>query len=157
MNDINKILLIFLSLIIGFSFGRFLLPYTYTDHMEHMEHHDMEHSNQERELFIDTKNEIIGRNITDEKYKCCLENPCTYCIEKSPGHGEEDACLCLEDVVNGKHPCGECIGEILEGHGNRFLAKYFAKAISEEVGEEYKDTLKEIIRDKYGISLEEQV
>ena len=155
MKDINKVLIILFALLIGFSFGRFLIPHSETKHMEH--HEVMHNDSEDRESMISMKNEIIGKNITDEKYKCCLENPCTYCIEKTPGHGEGDTCLCLEDVVNGEHPCGECIGEILEGHGNRFLAKYFAEAISEEVGEEHKDTLKQIMFEKYGIAIEEQV
>jgi hypothetical protein len=95
--------------------------------------------------------------INQEDYACCLDKPCTYCIEKTPGHGEGPTCRCLDDVVEGRNPCGECIGEILEGHGNRFLAKYFASAIAEEVGEDYTDTLKEIISDKYDISVEEQI
>lgn len=160
MKDINKVLFILFALLIGFSFGRFLIPYTTAEHMEHMEHMqgDMgHHEDGDRESLISMKNEIIGRNITDEKYKCCLENPCTYCIEKTPGHGEGETCLCLEDVVNGMHPCGECIGEILEGHGNRFLAKYFAAAIAEEVGEQHLNTIKQIISEKYNISIEDQV
>jgi len=58
--------------------------------------------------------------------------------------------------VEGVHPCGECIGEILEGHGNPNLAKYFANAIAEKVGEEHIQTLKEIIEKKYGAPLDEQ-
>lgn len=84
-------------------------------------------------------------------YQCCLEKPCVYCLAK---HGE---CECLEDVLAGKHPCGECIGEILEGHGNEFLAKYFATAIAEKVGEQHTYALKMMISDMYGISVEEQV
>lgn len=114
--------------------------------------HDME---KEREDFILLKNKIIGEQIPQGNYKCCLEKPCTYCIEKTPGHGEGAICNCLEDVMNGKHPCGECIGEILEGHGNVFLAEYFAKAIAEETGE--LDAIKKIISEKYEISIEEQL
>ena len=88
-------------------------------------------------------------------YKCCLEKPCTYCIEKTPGHGDGAACSCLEDIVNGQHPCGECIGEILEGHGNKYLAEYFAKAIAQETGN--YDAIREIISEKYDISIEKQV
>jgi hypothetical protein len=158
MKDRNKVLSILFALLIGFSFGRFIIPQPSDEHLDLLEHHETAHHDSvDRESMISMKNEIIGKNITDEKYKCCLEIPCTYCIEKTPGHGEGDSCLCLEDIVNGKHPCGECIGEILEGHGNRFLAKYFAKAIAEEVGVEYEDTLKQIMFDKYGIAIEEQV
>ena len=110
-----------------------------------------------RDKFISLKQDIQGNLLPQGNYQCCLEKPCTYCIEKSPGHGKGATCSCLEDIVNGVHPCGECIGEILEGHGNKFLAKYFAKAIAEEVGEQYSDSLKEIISEKYGISVGEQL
>ncbi len=88
-------------------------------------------------------------------YACCLEKPCTYCIEKSPKHGEGATCTCLEDIMNGVHPCGECIGEILEGHGNLFIAKYFATAIAEETGEE--EAIQRIIKEKYGVPVGEQI
>ncbi len=121
------------------------------------QHHMHEGMMDDREAFIEMKDHMIGEMIADEKYKCCLEKPCVYCIEKTPGHGEGATCSCLEDVVNGVHPCGECIGEILEGHGNRFLAKYFASAIAEEVGEEHLETLKEIVSSKYDISIDGQI
>lgn len=110
-----------------------------------------------RDNYISQKNDIIGELIAQGEYVCCLEKPCAYCIEKTPGHGEGAACHCLEDVVNGVHPCGECIGEIMEGHGNKYLAEYFAVAIAEEVGQQYLDTLKQIISEKYDISIEEQL
>lgn len=59
--------------------------------------------------------------------------------------------------MNGVHPCGECIGEILEGHGNPYLAEYFARAIAEKVGEQHIGTLREIISEKYGIAVEDQL
>lgn len=111
---------------------------------------------EKRMEFIGEKEEIIGELIVQGDYACCLKKPCTYCIEKTPGHGEGAICSCLEDVASGVHPCGECIGEILEGHGNRFLAPYFATAIAEEVGMEHLPTLKTIISEKYDISIEEQ-
>jgi len=83
-------------------------------------------------------------------YACCIQNPCTYCLEKTPKHGEGASCHCLDDIMNGRHPCGECIGEILEGHGNKFLSEYFARAIAEEVGEEHLPELEKIIQEKYG-------
>jgi hypothetical protein len=49
------------------------------------------------------------------------------------------------------------MGEILEGHGNRFIAKYFATAIAEEVGTQHLDTIKQIISEKYDVSVEEQI
>jgi hypothetical protein len=110
----------------------------------------------DREKFISLKNDIQGDLLQNGHYRCCLEKPCTYCIEKSPGHGEGAICNCLEDLTNGVHPCGECIGEILEGHGNPYLSKYFANAIAEKVGEEHLDTLQEIVEDKYGTPIEEQ-
>ncbi len=109
-----------------------------------------------RTNFISLRDNIQGGMRSQHKYRCCLETPCTYCIEKTPGHGEDAACDCLNDIVNGKHPCGECIGEILEGHGNKYLSEYFAKAIAEEVGEQHIDTLKQIIFEKYGMPVEDQ-
>ena len=76
---------------------------------------------EKREEFVQEKNTIISELITQGNYTCCLDKPCTYCIEKTPGHGEGATCNCLADVVEGRHPCGECIGEILEGHGNKYL------------------------------------
>ena len=117
-------------------------------------HGDMEH---QRVHYLSHKTSMISKMIMEGDYACCLEKPCTYCIEKTPGHGEGATCDCLSDVVNGNHPCGECIGEILEGHGNPFLAKFFARSIAEEVGEKYYTALTGIISDKYDISIEEQL
>jgi hypothetical protein len=111
---------------------------------------------EKRDRFITLKEDIQDEMKNNHQYRCCLEKPCTYCIEKTPGHGEGAVCDCLSDVVNGVHPCGECIGEILEGHGNSYLAEYFAAAIAEKVGEEHIRTLKQIISEKYEISAEEQ-
>tara|TARA_Y100000031_G_C8179037_1_gene365518 strand:+ start:326 stop:778 length:453 start_codon:yes stop_codon:yes gene_type:complete len=110
-----------------------------------------------RTAFISLKDSIQKENLQDHKYRRCLEKPCTYCIEKTPKHGEGAACDCLSDIVNGVHPCGDCIGEILEGHGNPYLAEYFAAAIAEEVGEQHLEILKQIISEKYDISIEDQV
>ena len=110
-----------------------------------------------RDSFISLKDSIQKENLHNHKYRCCLGKPCTYCIEKTPGHGEGSICDCLKDIIDGVHPCGECIGEILEGHGNPYLAEYFAKAIAEEVGKKHLFTLKQIISEKYDIPLEEQV
>ena len=109
-----------------------------------------------RESFISLKDDIQHNMKSQPGYRCCLEKPCTYCIEKTPKHGEGAACDCLKDIIDGVHPCGECIGEILEGHGNPYLAEYFAKAIAEEVGKKHLFTLKQIISEKYDIPLEEQ-
>lgn len=114
--------------------------------------HDM---SMEREKFLDLKYDIQQSLLKQGLYKCCLENPCTYCIEKTPGHGEGAECDCLSDIVNGVHPCGECIGEILEGHGNPYLSEYFARAIAEKTGE--LDAIKRIIEEKYDIPVEQQL
>jgi hypothetical protein len=102
-----------------------------------------------RDVFIFLKNNMQRELLSQGGYKCCLEKPCTYCIEKTPGHGEGAICNCLEDIVNGKHPCGECIGEILEGHGNSYLKEYFALAIAEKVGMNYLEVIESIIEEKY--------
>ena len=55
--------------------------------------------------------------------------------------------------MNGKHPCGECIGEIMEGKGNALIAEYFATAIAEEVGVDIKKHNKHLPeRNKYDFS-----
>ncbi len=102
---------------------------------------------EQREEFIGLKTSIQGTMLSNGMYRCCLEKPCTYCIEKTPGHGEDAECSCLEDLVNGVHPCGECIGEILEGHGNPYLKEYFAEAIAEKTGE--LEAIERIIEEKY--------
>ena len=112
---------------------------------------------EKRDQFIELKEGIMGEMMGKGMYRCCLEKACTYCIEKDPKHGEGAECSCLEDIVNGLHPCGECIGEILEGHGNPYLTEYFAKAIAEEVGEEHIETLRLIIEEKYDKPVEEQL
>jgi hypothetical protein len=110
---------------------------------------DMQHlsMDEKRESFISLKNDVIGDLMPQSKYRCCLEKPCTYCIEKTPGHGAGATCDCLGDLVNGVHPCGECIGEILEGHGNPYLKEYFAPAIAEKTGELV--AIQRIIDEKY--------
>ena len=153
--NIKSTIYVVIVLLVGISFGRYWGASSMHSSRMHTEHQGEEMM--DREHFVEMKNHMIGEMLADEDYKCCLDKPCVYCIEKSPGHGEGATCKCLEDVMNGRHPCGECIGEILEGHGNRFISKYFASAIAEEVGEEYIDTIKSIIANKYGISIEEQI
>jgi len=118
--------------------------------------HDMS-MDEKRVEFVSLKMSIQEELRPQQMYRCCLETPCTYCIEKTPGHGDGAACDCLKDIVEGVHPCGECIGEILEGHGNPLLAEYFARAVAEKVGEEHTDTLKEIIFEKYGLPVGDQL
>ncbi len=101
---------------------------------------------------------VWGEGIVEgTTYRCCLQKACTYCIEKSPKHGEGASCDCLADILNGVHPCGECIGEILEGNGNQMIAKYFATSIAEEVGKNHLNELQIIIQEKYGVLIEEQI
>ncbi len=102
-----------------------------------------------KELVVKT-DEGIKKLLAKGDYRCCLDKPCFYCFKK----GE---CDCLDKIMNGKHPCGECIGEILEGEGNPLLAEYFATAIAEKVGEQYAPTLKQIIADKYDMPVERQL
>ena len=117
------------------------------------DHQSMEHKT---ETFTSLKNSIQEELRPEHKYRCCLDQPCMYCIEKTPGHGEGASCDCLNYIILGIHPCGECIGEILEGHGNPYLAEYFATAIAEEVGEQHLSTLKQIIFEKYDYPITEQ-
>jgi len=146
----NKTYLIILIVgLLSFFAGMYLVPANTS--------HDEMGMDEMRDDFILKKTNIQKEMLSKGQYRCCLEKACTYCIEKTPKHGEGASCSCLEDVVEGRHPCGECIGEILEGHGNRFLAKYFAKSIAEEVGEENISSLKQIISQKYDISIEEQI
>jgi hypothetical protein len=109
-----------------------------------------------RLIWLNLSDNIRGEMANKGKFSCCLEHPCFYCIYKTPKHGEGAACECAKEVLAGKHPCGECIGEIMEGHGDPVLAPYFAAAIAEEVGSQHKDELKKIISEKYNISLEAQ-
>jgi len=152
--------------LIFFVFGIFLtnlyLNLKYQTHFEHgyEMHGMMMHGHEgdgQRDHFISLRREIQDEQRAQEKYACCLKIPCIYCIEKTPNHGEAESCRCLDDVMNGRHPCGECIGEILEGHGNPLIAKYFAKSIAEEVGPDHIDMLKQIIAGKYNISIEDQI
>ncbi len=91
------------------------------------------------------------------KYRCCMKEPCSRCFAKKENHEKEAVCDCLDDLVNGVHPCGECIGEILEGEGNPLLAEYFASSIAEKLGKEHITTLKNIIFEQYGIDVSEQL
>ncbi|NQV09017.1 hypothetical protein HQ529_04155 [Candidatus Woesearchaeota archaeon] len=153
MKETNKLLLgvtsfLFIGVFFGFYFAN-------ANHMS-MVFGSMD-MDEKRDHFITHKKAIQIELLGDGDYKCCLEKPCVYCIEKTPGHGEGATCDCMKDVVTGVHPCGECIGEIMEGHGNKYLAKYFAKAIAEKVGEDHIDTLREIMSEKYDIPVDEQL
>jgi len=167
-NNLN--LLGFIALfLIGLIIGQFFMYQGHIISMENM-HHEMHEEIEQNDSgindmsidsmrtdFMKTKNSIISELISKGDYMCCLQKPCTYCIEKTPGHGEGAKCTCLEDVMNGLHPCGECIGEIMEGHGNKFLAPYFSEAISEEMGIEHKKEIMQMMSEKYGVSVEDQI
>jgi hypothetical protein len=147
-----------LLIVAAFSLGLFM-PWTPMGmmHYGNGEEMSMEHMDGHRDSLLAYRDSMVDEMRSDGQYRCCLEQSCAYCIEKTPGHGEGPTCDCLADIVNGEHPCGECIGEILEGHGNPYLAKYFAKAISDEVGERHIGTLREIVAEKYNLSVNEQL
>lgn len=143
----SLILGIALVLIAGMSIGYFIKPSAPSeDHLKGIKNKNI--ANQ-REDFIALANNIKAEMAKQGKYNCCVEKPCTYCIEKTPGHGEGAACDCMNDILAGRHPCGECIGEILEGKGEKKLVPFFAKAIAHKVGEEHEGHLQEIIDDMY--------
>lgn len=156
----QNLTIIILIAVLSFSIGVFIFPGNALQNNNHMINIDsvtIDSMGEHRINFLSFRDSMRGEMMNNSMYRCCLENPCTYCIEKTPGHGEDATCNCLEDVVEGRHPCGECIGEILEGHGNPYLAEYFALAISEEVGMQHIGTLREIIAEKYGLAVEKQL
>lgn len=103
------------------------------------------------------KDEAIKNLLAEGRYKCCMKEPCFRCFSKSGNLEKELVCDCLVDVMNGKHPCGECIGEILEGEGNPLIAEYFATAITEKFGEQHLETVKQIIAEKYDMLVDKQI
>lgn len=143
----SLILGLVLVLIAGMAFGYFIKPAAPSeDHLAMIKNKDID---EQREDWIAMADNIRGELATEGKYDCCLEKPCWYCIQKTPGHGEGAECTCRQDILNGEHPCGECIGEILEGHGLAELKPYYAKAIAHKVGAEHESHLQEIIDDMY--------
>lgn len=133
-------------LIAGLLIGYALKPAPSMDHLAMMKKESIAH---QREGWIDLANNIRGKLAQKGGYDCCLEKPCWYCIQKTPKHGEGAKCSCREDILNGVNPCGECIGEILEGHGLAELKPLYAKAIAYKVGAEHEAHLQEIIDDMY--------
>jgi len=105
--------------------------------------------------YLTLKRDIITKIQDKGEYRCCLKKVCSRCIMYHH-HDGTTHCPCANDVLAGKAPCGECIGEILEGEGDPVYAKSFAKAIAEKVGEEHLGTLRKIIADKYNVPVEEQ-
>lgn len=136
-----------LLLIAGTSFGYFVKPSAPSgDHLAMIKDKSVA---EQRAAWISIADNIRGKLAMAGKYDCCLEKPCWYCIQKTPGHGEGAECSCRQDILNGLHPCGECIGEILEGHGLAELKPYYAKAIAHKVGVQHEVHLQEIIDDMY--------
>lgn len=133
----------------------FLVGLFFVNSLSFNSHNNVMNREEMRNHFISMRQDIQDEERHNGMYRCCLEKPCTYCIEKTPGHGEGASCDCIADLMAGVHPCGECIGEILEGHGNPYLAEYFATAIAEKTGE--RDAIARIIEAKYGISVENQI
>ena len=142
-----------LALLAGLGGGALMMPHLISREDE------FQKMNMEAKVkdFSSERQAIFAEMVAQGQYACCLEHPCAYCIEKTPGHGVGAACQCLADVVEGRHPCGECMGEILEGHGNKYLAKYFATALADELGIQHKDELMQIISEKYSISVADQI
>jgi len=108
-------------------------------------------SEQKRAMLVALKRDIQAELFAETGYRCCLDEPCSQCVELTPDHGEGARCDCLVDVVTGKHPCSECTGGILTGHGNPLLAEYFAESIAEGVGREHKPALSKIIERRYSM------
>ena len=107
-----------------------------------------------KQSYIIEKQEELKLSLIEQgRYKCCIEKPCSYCLK----HTEKQmVCDCLVDVIEGRTPCGECLGEILEGEGNHLIKEYFSTALAEELGEENKDMLDSIIEKKYSTGYKEK-
>ncbi len=99
----------------------------------------------------------IAQLIAEGRYKCCLESPCAYCFTDTEHQDRQMVCNCVDDIVNGKAPCGECLGEILEGEGNELLAEYFAQSIADELGAESLPLLRQYVEEVYGIPVSAQL
>lgn len=138
-----------LVLVAGMAFGYFIKPSEPSE--DHLGAIKSQSVPGQRDAWIEVANSIRGTLAMEGKYDCCLEKPCWYCIQKTPGHGEGAECTCRQDILNGLHPCGECIGEILEGHGLAELKPYYAKAIAHKVGIGHESHLQEIIDDMYPV------
>ncbi len=122
-----------------------------------MNHGAEKYSSEYNKEIIAEKDEGVKNLLAEGRYKCCLTKPCSYCFSDPNHQDEELVCDCLENIMNGKHPCGECIGEILEGNGNPLISEYFATAIAEKVGESHLVALKQIIADKYDMPIGRQL
>ncbi len=132
----------------------FTLPFMPSMSISHNE--EMYSTEYNKQVVIE-KNGGIEKLLADGRYKCCMKEPCFRCFSKPGAQDKELVCDCMVDVYNGKHPCGECIGEILEGEGNPLMTEYFATSIAEELGEQHLATLRQIIFEKYNIPVEKQL
>lgn len=103
-----------------------------------------------RAALIELREQIQGELLPVGGYRCCLSKPCAQCVEETHEHGEGPRCDCLADVVTGKSPCSECVGEILAGRGNPLLAEYFPKALAALVGPEHEPVLEDLVDNRYG-------
>ena len=107
-----------------------------------------------KQRYILEKQEELKLSLIEQgRYKCCLEKPCSYCLEHTD---KQMVCDCLEDVMEGKAPCGECLGEILEGEGNHLIKEYFSASLADELGEENKAMLDSIIEKKYSAEYKDE-
>ncbi len=122
-----------------------------------MNHRAEKHSTEHNKEIITEMDGGIKNLLADGRYKCCMLKPCSRCFSNPDNHDKELVCDCLVDIMNGKHPCGECIGEILEGNGNPLISEYFAIAIAEKVGESHLLSLKKIVADKYDMPVGQQL
>ncbi len=147
MTKTNLILGLVLIMIAGVFFGYFIKSSVSSeDYLAVIKNKSI---SEQRQDWMSIADNIRKKLAMKGKYDCCLVNPCWYCIQKTPGHGEGAECSCRQDILAGRHPCGECIGEILEGHGLVELKPYYAKAIAHKVGIEHEAHLQEIINDMY--------
>ena len=80
----------------------------------------------------------IQKLAKEGRYRCCLAEPCLYCYARFGNRPQGEVCDCLDEVVAGELPCGECLGEIIEGEGNRYLKDYFPSVVERAVAE-YKE------------------
>ena len=158
--------LIALALLVAFLLGTLVstvLPNTtYTHHHDAAMHHPMLFdetgaSENETVLLSSLQEQLMGDLLREGKYACCLKEPCVTCLTLTPWHGEGASCTCLADVVNGAAPCGECVGGILGGRGNPYLAQYFAASLAEELGAAAQPLLQEKMEVLYDIPVAEQV
>ena len=136
--------------------GVFVGVYTSNDVNVVQKHSQMNTVAYNKEIGEETKVGVL-QLIAEGRYKCCLENPCSYCFTDTEHQDREMVCDCLVDIIDGKAPCGECLGEILEGEGNELLAEYFAQSVADELGQDALPLLKDYMEETYGIAVSAQL